>query len=48
MIAPGQAVALPGPNGAGKTTTIDMVPGLTRPDSETSRRAVHGEAPQAG
>jgi ABC-2 type transport system ATP-binding protein len=32
-IAPGENVALLGPNGAGKTTTIDMVLGLTRPDS---------------
>jgi ABC-2 type transport system ATP-binding protein len=33
VIAPGETVALLGPNGAGKTTTIDMVLGLTRPDS---------------
>jgi ABC-2 type transport system ATP-binding protein len=33
MVAPGETVALLGPNGAGKTTTIDMVLGLTRPDS---------------
>ncbi len=33
MIAAGETVALLGPNGAGKTTTIDMVLGLTRPDS---------------
>ncbi|HEY2314010.1 MAG TPA: ATP-binding cassette domain-containing protein [Streptosporangiaceae bacterium] len=32
-IAPGEIVALLGPNGAGKTTTIDMMLGLTRPDS---------------
>jgi ABC-2 type transport system ATP-binding protein len=32
-IAPGETVALLGPNGAGKTTTIDMVLGLTRPDT---------------
>jgi ABC-2 type transport system ATP-binding protein len=32
-IAPGETVALLGPNGAGKTTTIDMILGLTRPDS---------------
>jgi ABC-2 type transport system ATP-binding protein len=32
-VAPGETVALLGPNGAGKTTTIDMVLGLTRPDS---------------
>jgi ABC-2 type transport system ATP-binding protein len=34
-IAPGETVALLGPNGAGKTTTIEMVLGLTRPDSGT-------------
>jgi ABC-2 type transport system ATP-binding protein len=32
-VAPGETVALLGPNGAGKSTTIDMVLGLTRPDS---------------
>jgi ABC-2 type transport system ATP-binding protein len=31
----GQTVAILGPNGAGKTTTIEMVLGLTRPDSGT-------------
>jgi ABC-2 type transport system ATP-binding protein len=35
VIAPGEIVALLGPNGAGKTTTIDMMLGLTRPDSGT-------------
>lgn len=34
-IAPGETVALLGPNGAGKTTTIDMLLGLSRPDSGT-------------
>ena len=34
-IAPGETVALLGPNGAEKTTTIDMVLGLTRPDTGT-------------
>ena len=29
----GETVALLGPNGAGKSTTIDMLLGLTRPDS---------------
>ena len=29
----GETVALLGPNGAGKTTTLDMMMGLTRPDS---------------
>jgi ABC-2 type transport system ATP-binding protein len=32
-IAPGQTVALLGPNGAGKSTTIDMLLGLSAPDS---------------
>ena len=32
-IAPGETVAILGPNSAGKTTTIEMVLGLTRPDS---------------
>src|SRR5688572_30150888 len=32
-IEPGEVVALLGPNGAGKTTTLDMILGLTRPDS---------------
>jgi len=31
----GETVALLGPNGAGKSTTIDMVLGLTKPDSGT-------------
>ena len=34
-IAPGETVPILGPNGAGKTTTIEMVLGLTRPDSGT-------------
>ena len=32
-IAAGETVALLGPNGAGKSTTIDMMLGLTRPES---------------
>lgn len=32
-IAPGEVVAFLGPNGAGKSTTIDMVLGLSEPDS---------------
>jgi ABC-2 type transport system ATP-binding protein len=34
-VAPGEVVALLGPNGAGKTTTIEMLLGLSRPDSGT-------------
>jgi ABC-2 type transport system ATP-binding protein len=34
-VAPGETVALLGPNGAGKSTTIDILLGLTRPDSGT-------------
>jgi ABC-2 type transport system ATP-binding protein len=33
VVQAGETVALLGPNGAGKTTTIDMVLGLSRPDS---------------
>ena len=32
-IAPGEVVALLGPNGAGKSTTVDMILGLSTPDS---------------
>jgi ABC-2 type transport system ATP-binding protein len=42
-IAPGETVAFLGPNGAGKTTTIDMVLGLTRPDS--GRVSLFGMSP---
>jgi ABC-2 type transport system ATP-binding protein len=34
-IEPGETVALLGPNGAGKSTTLDMLLGLTAPDSGT-------------
>ena len=44
-IAPGETVALLGPNGAGKTTTIDMILGLTHPDSGTV--SVFGRPPAA-
>lgn len=37
LVAPGEVVAVLGPNGAGKSTTIDMLLGLTRPDSGTVR-----------
>ncbi|HET6687691.1 MAG TPA: ATP-binding cassette domain-containing protein [Jiangellaceae bacterium] len=36
-VARGEVVAILGPNGAGKSTTIDMLLGLTRPDSGTVR-----------
>jgi ABC-2 type transport system ATP-binding protein len=32
-VEPGEVVAFLGPNGAGKSTTIDIILGLTRPDS---------------
>lgn len=44
-VGPGEIVAFLGPNGAGKTTTIDMMLGLSRPDSGTAR--VYGMDPQA-
>ena len=44
-IAPGETVALLGPNGAGKSTTIDMMLGLTHPDSGTV--SVFGRPPAA-
>ncbi|MGV9990512.1 ABC transporter ATP-binding protein [Streptomyces sp. NPDC003374] len=40
----GEVVAFLGPNGAGKTTTIDMLLGLTRPDS--GQVELFGRAPQ--
>jgi ABC-2 type transport system ATP-binding protein len=43
-IAPGEVVALLGPNGAGKSTTIDMLLGLTRPD--TGHISVFGMTPE--
>ena len=43
-VAPGETVALLGPNGAGKTTTIDMIFGLSRPDSGTV--SVFGASPR--
>ncbi|HEV7171906.1 ABC transporter ATP-binding protein [Pedococcus sp.] len=44
-VRPGEIVAFLGPNGAGKTTTIDMMLGLSRPDSGTAR--VYGMDPQS-
>ncbi|MGP0100895.1 MAG: ATP-binding cassette domain-containing protein [Solirubrobacteraceae bacterium] len=43
-IAAGETVALLGPNGAGKSTTIDMMLGLTRPDSGSV--TVFGRSPR--
>jgi ABC-2 type transport system ATP-binding protein len=43
-IEPGETVALLGPNGAGKSTTIDMLLGLTEPDSGTV--SVLGHSPR--
>jgi ABC-2 type transport system ATP-binding protein len=42
-IAPGEVVALLGPNGAGKSTTVDMILGLTSPDTGDVR--VFGRKP---
>lgn len=39
-VAPGQVTGFLGPNGAGKSTTLQMILGLTSPDSGTA--AVHG------
>ncbi len=36
-LAPGEMTALLGPNGAGKSTTIDLLLGLSRPDSGRAR-----------
>ncbi|KJC62967.1 ABC-2 type transport system ATP-binding protein [Agreia bicolorata] len=44
-VQPGEIVAFLGPNGAGKTTTIDMMLGLTPPDSGDVK--VFGLAPRA-
>ena len=43
VIAPGEVVALLGPNGAGKSTTVDMLLGLTHPDSGEAR--IFGQTP---
>ena len=44
-VRPGEIVAFLGPNGAGKTTTIDMLLGLSNPDSGSVQ--VFGESPRA-
>jgi ABC-2 type transport system ATP-binding protein len=43
-IGAGETVALLGPNGAGKSTTIDMMLGLTRPDSGSV--SIFGRSPR--
>ena len=43
-VQPGEIVAFLGPNGAGKTTTIDMILGLTSPDSGSI--SVFGHTPR--
>ncbi|MDQ2837728.1 MAG: ABC transporter ATP-binding protein [Actinomycetota bacterium] len=43
-IAPGETVALLGPNGAGKSTTIDMMLGLSDPDS--GQVQIFGQGPK--
>jgi len=42
-IEPGEIVAFLGPNGAGKTTTVDMMLGLSRPD--TGSVTIYGRKP---
>ncbi|MBF4463003.1 MULTISPECIES: ABC transporter ATP-binding protein [unclassified Rathayibacter] len=44
-VQPGEIVAFLGPNGAGKTTTIDMILGLSSPDSGTV--SVFGQSPRS-
>jgi ABC-type Fe3+/spermidine/putrescine transport system ATPase subunit len=44
QVASGEIVAFLGPNGAGKTTTIDMLLGLSKPDSGSV--TVHGHSPR--
>jgi ABC-2 type transport system ATP-binding protein len=44
-VEPGEIVAFLGPNGAGKTTTIDMLLGLSKPD--TGSVTVYGQTPRS-
>jgi ABC-2 type transport system ATP-binding protein len=44
-VEPGEIVAFLGPNGAGKTSTIDMLLGLSRPDSGTV--SIYGQSPRS-
>lgn len=39
----GQSIAVIGPNGSGKTTLINMIAGLTRPDSGSVTLTVNGD-----
>jgi ABC-2 type transport system ATP-binding protein len=44
VISPGEVVALLGPNGAGKSTTVDLLLGLSTPDS--GEISVFGKSPR--
>ncbi len=44
-VEPGEIVAFLGPNGAGKTTTIDMLLGLSTPDSGSV--SIYGRSPRS-
>ncbi len=44
-VEPGEIVAFLGPNGAGKTSTIDMLLGLSKPDSGTV--TIYGQTPRS-
>lgn len=44
-VQPGETVAILGPNGAGKSTTLDMLLGLSEPDS--GNVCVFGESPKS-
>ncbi|MCU1402213.1 MAG: transporter ATP-binding protein, partial [Microbacteriaceae bacterium] len=44
-VQPGEIVAFLGPNGAGKTTTIDMLLGLSKPDSGSV--SIYGQSPRS-
>jgi ABC-2 type transport system ATP-binding protein len=44
-VQPGEIVAFLGPNGAGKTTTIDMLLGLSKPD--TGSVSIYGQSPRS-
>jgi ABC-2 type transport system ATP-binding protein len=44
-VQPGEIVAFLGPNGAGKTSTIDMLLGLSKPDSGSV--SIYGQSPRS-